>query len=92
MAAVHWWSLELELVHLVVLSSEADWTNGSAQHAWLTADLARVNRSSTPFVVLATHRPFYSSGPSCQILPLGLCNAHSLNPTGQIKGNSIALL
>ena len=59
---MHWWSLELELVHLVVLSSEADWTAGSAQHAWLAQDLARVNRSSTPFVVLATHRPFYSSG------------------------------
>ena len=61
-AAVHWWSLELEHMHLVVLSSEADWTEGSAQHTWLAADLAAVDRARTPFVVLCTHRPFYSSG------------------------------
>ena len=60
--AVHWWSLDLKLVHLIMLSSEDDWTNGSIQHAWLERDLSAVNRTKTPFVVLATHRPFYSSG------------------------------
>jgi hypothetical protein len=60
--AVHWWSLDAGSLHLVTLSSEADWTEGSPQHRWLDADLAAVDRSATPFVVLSTHRPFYCSG------------------------------
>lgn len=34
---------------------------GSVQLAWLKSDLQRVNRSSTPFVIVGQHRPFYSS-------------------------------
>ena len=58
----HWWSADVGAIHLVTLSSEADWTAGSAQHSWLAADLAAVDRARTPWIVLSTHRPFYSSG------------------------------
>ena len=58
----HWWSVDIGAVHFVTLSSEADWTAGSKQHGWLAADLAAVNRTRTPWVVLSTHRPFYTSG------------------------------
>ena len=61
-ASANWWSINLQSLHLVMLSSEEDWTVGSPQHVWLADDLAAVNRSETPFVVLATHRPFYTSG------------------------------
>lgn len=58
----HWWSLDIGGVHLATLSSEANWTADSAQHKWLAADLAAVNRSRTPFLLVTTHRPFYTSG------------------------------
>ena len=54
-----WHSLDVGLLHLVSLSSEQDFSAGSPQWLWLQGDLARVNRSHTPWVVLAAHRPFY---------------------------------
>lgn len=56
---VYWYSFDEGGVHNVVLSSEHDWRNGSVQHLWLQRDLAAVNRTSTPWVVLATHRMMY---------------------------------
>jgi hypothetical protein len=38
------------------ISSEHDITEGSEQYAWLAADLAAVNRSVTPWVVVTAHR------------------------------------
>jgi hypothetical protein len=35
------------------------------QHNWLAADLAKVNRNKTPWVIVAGHRPWYSSGSIC---------------------------
>lgn len=32
---------------------------GSEQHAWLLADLAAVDRSVTPWVIVGGHRPIY---------------------------------
>ncbi len=37
----------------------------NAQANWLTADLAAVDRTKTPWVVVAGHRPWYSSGSIC---------------------------
>jgi 3',5'-cyclic AMP phosphodiesterase CpdA len=37
----------------------------NAQANWLAADLAAVDRSKTPWVVVAGHRPWYSSGSVC---------------------------
>ena len=41
------------------MSSEHDFTNGSAQLAWLAATLAAVDRVATPFVIVTLHRPMY---------------------------------
>jgi hypothetical protein len=41
--------------------SLCDLRRGSAQHRWLEAELAGVNRSATPWVVVAGHRPMYST-------------------------------
>ena len=57
----YWYSFEHGGVHTFVLSTEHDWTAGSEQLAWLEADLAAVNRSATPWIVGAGHRPAYSS-------------------------------
>jgi hypothetical protein len=52
-------------VHVTMVSSEVYFSvqphsSGLAveQKAWLAKDLAAVNRSSTPFVVLGLHQPF----------------------------------
>ena len=54
-----WWSVDIGLVHMVSINTEADITPGSPQHEWLARDLASVNRSVTPWIVLGGHRPMY---------------------------------
>lgn len=51
-----WYSFDYAGIHVVQLSSEHNWTRGSAQFAWLAADLARVNRTATPWVIVTAHR------------------------------------
>jgi hypothetical protein len=58
---VFWYSFEEGPVHVVVMSSEHDWTRSSRQYRWLAADLASVDRSATPWVILATHRMMYTT-------------------------------
>jgi hypothetical protein len=41
------------------MSTEHHFGPGSPQHAWLEGDLAAVDRSLTPWVVLVGHRPVY---------------------------------
>ena len=48
------------LVHFVTLSTEHSVEAGSAQIAWLEADLAAVDRCVTPFIVATGHRPLYA--------------------------------
>ncbi|ETV66210.1 hypothetical protein H257_17258 [Aphanomyces astaci] len=72
-AANMWYSWSHGFVHFISVSSETDYdgapTNNKGtkvrnggfgdQLAWLQADLARVNRSETPWVILGSHRPIY---------------------------------
>jgi hypothetical protein len=54
-----WWSYSVGLMHFVGLSSEHNYTVGSAQYKWLEADLQAVDRNVTPWVVLNLHRAMY---------------------------------
>jgi len=54
-----WWSYEVGLFHLVGMSTEHNFTRGSPQWLWLQRDLAAVNRSRTPWVLLNGHRAMY---------------------------------
>ena len=56
----HWYSFDLGGWHFVSLSSMEDRTAGSAQLAWLRADLARYPGTCT---IAYTHHPRYSAGP-----------------------------
>ena len=58
-----WYSFDYGVVHVVQMSSEHDWTEGSDQHAWLEADLkaAAGNRIRTPWIVVTAHRMMYST-------------------------------
>ena len=53
------YSYDQSLVHVVVLSTEHDMADGSPQHTWLEKDLAAVNRTVTPWIVVEMHRPLY---------------------------------
>ena len=55
------YSFEVGMVHVAVLSSEHDLTAGSAQLAWLEADLGGLDRGARPFVLVCLHRPPYTS-------------------------------
>eukprot|EP00898_Chlorokybus_atmophyticus_P002942 jgi/Chlat1/3649/Chrsp238S00262 len=59
--AVFWYSYDLGSVHYVSLSSEHDFTLGTAQRTWLEQDFRRVNRKYTPWVVVLIHRPMYTA-------------------------------
>lgn len=61
-----WWSADIGLVHLVVLSSETFFArsqDNARQVAWLKADLAAANknRGDVPWVIAMAHRPIYCS-------------------------------
>ena len=60
------YSYDYGLVHFIMMSTEHDMGNGSRQYAWLEKDLQNVDRVKTPWVILAGHRPMYTSE-----LPIG---------------------
>ncbi|CZT18822.1 related to purple acid phosphatase [Ramularia collo-cygni] len=78
-----WYSFEYGMAHIVMINTETDYpgaTDGpksfynagnfsapNQQLAFLEADLASVDRSVTPWVILGGHRPWYSSvGDRCR--------------------------
>eukprot|EP00611_Tribonema_gayanum_P015184 TRINITY_DN269_c0_g1_i1.p1 TRINITY_DN269_c0_g1~~TRINITY_DN269_c0_g1_i1.p1 ORF type:complete len:651 (+),score=172.68 TRINITY_DN269_c0_g1_i1:194-2146(+) len=60
-----WYGFDYGPIHFTVMSTEHDFRPGSAQHAFLAADLATCDRGVTPWLVFAGHRPMYvdSVGP-----------------------------
>eukprot|EP01127_Copromyxa_protea_P009627 TRINITY_DN2284_c0_g1_i1.p2 TRINITY_DN2284_c0_g1~~TRINITY_DN2284_c0_g1_i1.p2 ORF type:complete len:405 (-),score=83.85 TRINITY_DN2284_c0_g1_i1:24-1238(-) len=61
-----YYSWDYANVHFVSIDTEStiDTTSfTNEQTAWLEKDLAAVNRTKTPWVILYGHRPFYCTGP-----------------------------
>lgn len=56
-----WYSFDYGPVHFTFMSSEHDFLIGSPQYQWIEADLAAVNRTLTPWLILLSHRPFYTA-------------------------------
>ncbi|KAJ6702493.1 PURPLE ACID PHOSPHATASE-RELATED [Salix koriyanagi] len=56
-----WYSIEQGPVHFTVISTEHDWAENSEQYKWMERDISSVDRSKTPWLVFAGHRPMYSS-------------------------------
>ncbi|CAN0863526.1 Probable inactive purple acid phosphatase 27 [Linum grandiflorum] len=56
-----WYSIEQASVHFTVISTEHPLADGSEQLEWIKSDMASVDRSKTPWLVFAGHRPMYSS-------------------------------
>ncbi|KAL3151843.1 hypothetical protein ABBQ38_012808 [Trebouxia sp. C0009 RCD-2024] len=57
-------SAEVGPTHVINLSPYVDYTPGSAQWQWLAEDLAGINRSATPWVVVNIHNPWYTTDAS----------------------------
>ncbi|KAH7675619.1 Acid phosphatase protein [Dioscorea alata] len=55
------YSFELSGVHVVMLGSYTDYDVSSDQYAWLKADLAKVDRVKTPWLLVLLHAPWYNS-------------------------------
>lgn len=54
-----WYSFNFGCVHFILMSTEHDFTSGSAQYMWILADLEAVDRKVTPWVIFSGHRPMY---------------------------------
>ncbi|PIN03055.1 Purple acid phosphatase [Handroanthus impetiginosus] len=64
-----WYSIEQGPVHFIVMSTEHNWSVNSEQYQWMNKDMAAVDRTRTPWLIFAGHRPMYSSSPGLPILP-----------------------
>jgi hypothetical protein len=58
---IFWYSFDFGPIHFTIFSSEHNFTRGSTQYAWLRQDLHAVNRTRTPWLVVSSHRPLYTS-------------------------------
>ena len=54
-----WYSIEQGPLHLTVMDTELDCGPGSAQYNWFIKDFESINRTITPWVIFAGHRPMY---------------------------------
>jgi len=54
-----WYSFDFGNVHVIMFSTELNFSIGSAQYEFLESDLASVDRSMTPWVIASGHRPMY---------------------------------
>eukprot|EP00698_Gefionella_okellyi_P016921 TRINITY_DN4890_c0_g1_i1.p1 TRINITY_DN4890_c0_g1~~TRINITY_DN4890_c0_g1_i1.p1 ORF type:complete len:597 (+),score=70.63 TRINITY_DN4890_c0_g1_i1:184-1791(+) len=56
-----WYSFDYGSVHFILFSTETVFAVDSPQYQFLQQDMASVDRSKTPWVVLGGHRPMYIS-------------------------------
>ncbi|KQK13354.1 purple acid phosphatase 2 [Brachypodium distachyon] len=56
-----WYSVKMGPAHVIVLSSYSAYGKYTPQWAWLQAELARVDRSITPWLIICVHSPWYNT-------------------------------
>ena len=56
-----WFSQNLGPVHLVVLNNYLPFHPGTSQYNFFVADMAAVNRTQTPWLIVSFHAPPYHS-------------------------------
>ncbi|BFI25732.1 acid phosphatase type 7 [Marchantia polymorpha subsp. ruderalis] len=56
-----YYSFDAGGIHFLMLGAYTDYSQSSAQYAWLERDLANVNRSVTPWLIATWHPPWYNS-------------------------------
>ncbi|KAL0311026.1 UNVERIFIED_CONTAM: Purple acid phosphatase 18 [Sesamum angustifolium] len=61
-----YYSFEVTGVHVIMLGSYTDYDEYSDQYAWLKADLSKVDRKRTPWLIVLFHVPWYNSNEAHQ--------------------------
>lgn len=61
-----YYSFEVAGVHAIMLGSYADYDEYSDQYSWLKADLLKVDRERTPWLLVLFHVPWYNSNTAHQ--------------------------
>lgn len=56
-----YYSFDAGGIHFVMLASYADYSRSGAQYKWLEADLEKVDRSVTPWLIAGWHAPWYTT-------------------------------
>ncbi|CAI0423575.1 unnamed protein product [Linum tenue] len=56
-----YYSFDVAGAHVMMLSSSTEFRSGSDQYAWLVTDLARIDRTMTPWVFVSLHTPWYNT-------------------------------
>ena len=60
-----WWATDAGHARVITYSSDSNLTKGSAQYAWLAAELAAANapaaRAAHPWLLLMGHKPMYTA-------------------------------
>ncbi|CAN0846968.1 Purple acid phosphatase 22 [Linum grandiflorum] len=56
-----YYSFDVLGAHIIMLGSCTDFELGSDQYKWLVADLARVDRRATPWLIVSVHMPWYNT-------------------------------
>ena len=59
--SLFWYSFNVGPVHVLMFSTEHDFLPNSSLYKWIENDLSSVNRSSTPWLIVGSHRHMYSS-------------------------------
>ena len=73
-----YYSYEVGPAHVIVLASFFVYSEGSAQYTWLQADLAKVDRAKTPWLLVLIHAPWYNSNANHQGAPHASAPARAL--------------
>ena len=50
--SLFWYSFDYGMVHMVMMSTEHDFTPGSKQYMWMENDLKKVDRKVTPWLMV----------------------------------------
>ncbi|KAK1283610.1 Purple acid phosphatase 18 [Acorus calamus] len=56
-----YYSFEVAGVHIIMLGSYTDYGKDSEQYNWLKADLSKVDRQRTPWLLVSLHVPWHNS-------------------------------
>lgn len=56
-----YYSFDVAGTHIIMLGSYAEFSKSSAQYKWLEADLAKVDRTKTPWIFVLLHAPWYNT-------------------------------
>lgn len=61
-----YYSFEVAGTHVIMLGSYVEFDAKSDQYRWLQADLAKIDRKKTPWVVVLLHAPWYNTNTAHQ--------------------------